>query len=376
MPRRRRNRSAFLLTCLCLVAGAAWTFHAAAGDDPVRIAGNRTLAAPVKVENLTVWPVVTDTPRETGKYLTLPEAQAKGLAEVREKGTGAEVNQLVLLNKSDLPIFVPGGTVVQGGKQDRQLAQDLVVAPGKEVPVDAFCIEHGRWTTVQGGKDTNGAFKAREILAAKRIRSSGQYAGNQSQVWAQVDVVNEKSRKMPATSTFMATVDEDDKAALALRKRMEEEVGRYFADLGEKGVVGFAYAVNGEPMAMRVFANPELFAAHFGPFLKTFSLEAQVAQERDRSAGRPLWDAEANVEGLLKMVQGISEAKSVTEDTPGLNRNSQQANGWGGHGACLVPSPKDGKDWVALTEDWTAPAEFGQEERLILKKLKALGYTE
>ena len=104
------------------------------GDDSLKIDDHRRLGEPIQVENLTVWPVLTDTPVETGEILSLHEAQEKGLVKIREKGAGrdgrgdqATVSKLVVENLSDRPVLVTAGTIVKGGKQDRQLGQDLVI---------------------------------------------------------------------------------------------------------------------------------------------------------------------------------------------------------------------------------------------------------
>src|SRR4029079_8804388 len=127
---------------------------------------------------------------------TLAQAQEKGVATIRETGGeraaqqadnvaqqhesnglgqqraggGGEVNRLVIDNKGDKAIFVLAGTLVKGGKQDRQIAQDFIIPPGKTVPVDAFCVEHGRWTANREGKGTDGLFEAQKVLAVKEVR--------------------------------------------------------------------------------------------------------------------------------------------------------------------------------------------------------------
>lgn len=361
-----------------LVLAATWTL---AGPSPPRLDPHRTLGSPVQVENLTVWPVLTDDPVATGELLSLHEAQRKGLARVREKGSGgggdATVNELVIENRSDRPVVAFAGTILKGGKQDRQLGQDIVLAAHTTVPVDAFCVERGRWSGERAGTATDGLFEIPEPMAAKRVRAAGHYEKNQSNVWRQVETVNEKARKVPQTSTFIATVEEEDRAALALRERIETTVRSYFAGLeGDAAVVGFAYSVNGEPLAARAFANAELLAAHFEPFLKTMSLEAQVTQVRDRAAGRKVFDQPASSEALVKMVQGIADAEPELHETGGLNKNETRTNDWGGHSSCLVRLPESGGRWVPVTEDWTAPAEFRGEVREELLRLRGLGYTE
>ncbi|MEE8142057.1 MAG: DUF6569 family protein, partial [Planctomycetota bacterium] len=73
-----------------------------------RLDVNRTLLEPIQVENLTVWPVVAAEIPELGDFYTLSEAQARGLAEVRE-AENAQVRKVVIENRSELPILVCAG---------------------------------------------------------------------------------------------------------------------------------------------------------------------------------------------------------------------------------------------------------------------------
>lgn len=363
---------------LALVFGAAWT---ASSDELPRIDAHRTLGAPVQAENLTVWPVLTDAPRATSVILSLHEAESRGLATVREKGAapsgrhrgGATVNELVIENRGDRPLLVTAGTILKGGKQDRQLGQDLVVAAGTTVPVDAFCVEHGRWTEEREGRPTGGVFEIPKVKASKRLRAAAHYDKDQAKVWRQVDTVNRKADNAPSTATFLATAEEDDRPARLLRQRLETEVRQHFDRFDGEALVGFAYAVNGEPIGVRTFANRALLESNLEPFVKTMSLEAQVAQLRDRTAGRQIFDRPASSEALLKIVRGVAEAEPEDRSTSGLNRNRYRRNDWGGHSSCLIES--EGR-WIPVTEDWTAPVEATGEVREQLKRLQALGYTD
>ena len=58
----------------------------------------------------------------------------------------AEVNTLLVHNRSEKPLYLMPGEVISGGNQDRTIAEELVIHPSdKPVPVDVFCVEHGRW---------------------------------------------------------------------------------------------------------------------------------------------------------------------------------------------------------------------------------------
>ncbi len=361
---------------------AAGFVSLAFGDTSAKIDASRYLGQPMQIENLTVWPVLTTARVATAEFLSLHQARDKGLVTVREKGTdsrdqrhdGATVGELMIENRGDRPILVTAGTIVKGGKQDRQLGQDLVVAANSTVPVGAFCVEQSRWSQQREGRQTGGVFEIPKVKAAKRVRSAGQYSKDQGQVWRQVAEVNNRAEKAPDTGTFLAAVEDDDRSAVELRARLSAAVSQHFAGLeNPQAVVGFAYSVNGEPLGMRAFANRQLFDSHFEPFLATMSLETQIAQHRDRRAGRATYDRPAPREALLKMVHSIAAAKVEVSATSGLNTNHVRHNDWGGHSSCRIQA---GEREIALTEDWTAPAELGSEVREQLRRLEALGYTE
>ena len=67
-----------------------------------------------------------------------------------------QVNELAIENVSpDRAVFVQAGDIVKGGRQDRVFSQDLVLKPRSgRVPIDAFCVESGRWRQRGGRRRT------------------------------------------------------------------------------------------------------------------------------------------------------------------------------------------------------------------------------
>src|SRR5947209_307589 len=87
----------------------------------LQLQGDHAIGAGRSFELLTVFPVLAKDQPDLGPFTTLPAALEQGAAEVREDGaTGGTVNELVIENKGDTPIYVLAGTVVKGGKRDRQ----------------------------------------------------------------------------------------------------------------------------------------------------------------------------------------------------------------------------------------------------------------
>jgi len=206
-----------------------FTDNAHADQNEVSLGQGLYLGAAILAENLTVWPVYSKKPmpKIKGEFVTLADAQARDEAVIREKGkpgrarrhsrrrieqnrmvqqrqqvaeyeSDGVVGELVIENKGKKPILVLAGTLLKGGKQDRQVGQDFIVPPKKTVSVSAFCVEHGRWNANRAGRATGGRFKAQKALATKSVRKSGQYKGNQSEVWANVARENKKAGKAPA----------------------------------------------------------------------------------------------------------------------------------------------------------------------------------
>ncbi len=175
--------------------GAAASANPPARDKMQTDAGWR-LAQPVTYENLTVFPVVSTEEADTSGFATLDDALASGAAIVTEQGSymrrsrdgiiqpavsGAQVNQLVLVNRGKRPLLLLAGEVVSGGKQDRIIGKDRIVPIGAEpLPLDVFCVEHGRWT---GGDDK---FGAAQLMVHPSVREKAAFDQDQSQVWAAV----------------------------------------------------------------------------------------------------------------------------------------------------------------------------------------------
>src|SRR5438552_15284236 len=91
--------------------------------------------------------------------------------------TGASVNQLVLVNRSKRPLLLLAGELVSGGKQDRVIGKDRIVPVGAPpLPLDVFCVEHGRWTG-------SSQFAAAKTIVHPRVRERPAVDQKQTEVW-------------------------------------------------------------------------------------------------------------------------------------------------------------------------------------------------
>ncbi len=310
----------------------------------------RRIGEPVQARNLTVWAVFADSYPEIGEFLTLAEARERNLATVRELGSGdsdapeagASVNAVVIENQADVPVFACAGTVIQGGKQDRQIGEDLVIAPREKAQVPVFCVEAARWTPRREGKDTAGAFEVLDVVAAQEVRVHAQYGQDQTSVWSAVDRYNALSGQAPATRTFVASVEAPDAEAAAERVAMEAIVLRHFERLRESGraPIGFAYSIDGEPVTVRTFAHPRLLEKYLPAFARTMSLEAELAQRVARKSGREVYGQLASLEKVVEFVRQVGSGEAELRRTTSRTLNRIRRNARGGSAQCemLVPA--------------------------------------
>jgi hypothetical protein len=294
---------------------------AAAQGQPMK---DQTVGDPKAFDNLTVFPIYANAQVDVGPMTTLDDALARGKAEVREVGgdgnTHAQVNTLVIENKGDVAIYVLAGTVVKGGNQDRQIGQDFIIESKQTVPVDAFCVEHGRWTGSRDGRATGGKFGTSQRLVTSTVRAAAQYKKNQGEVWAKVDQVNQAHHKSAESGTLFATLDAPDvekkSAALA------EKVNAFLKTAENNGMlVGFAFAVDGQVKGARWFASHKVFSLFRTTLVNGVTVDALTAQAA-RNGAPPPAAAPLKTADVVTFVDDVEKVQAAEKrDTQGANEN-------------------------------------------------------
>ena len=281
--------STFALLCgaLLMMVSVARRSHAAPPPTPAPLPGlalkayDASIGDPLVVDELTVFPIYARANPEFEDAISLENALAHGKAKVREvgehEGGDATVGALVIENLGKVPIFVLAGTVVKGGKQDRQIGQDFVIAAKETVDVEAFCVEQGRWTQSREGKNTGGRFSASGMLAPRKVRNAAQHDSDQGKVWDEVAKTNAKAKKSADSGTLMATLDADD--VKDQRQKLSKAAAKALGGAPSSDeVLGVAYAINGQIRGARWFASRQLFEQHRDKLLETAALEALLAE--------------------------------------------------------------------------------------------------
>ncbi|MCL4523877.1 MAG: hypothetical protein M1453_06015 [Acidobacteria bacterium] len=310
----------------------------------------------VSYENLTVFPVVSRADANTGGFATLDESLVSGDVVVAESGSdiirrtrdgrpirydsGPQVNRLVLVNRGKRPLVLLAGEVVSGGKQDRVIAKDRIVPPGADpLPLDVFCVEHGRWT------GASAQFNESKLMAHPSVREKAAVAQKQDEVWAAVRSgttstgggagggIASRAEAPQLSREALSTVIVESAQSESYDKIYNKsrvgrsvdsfaaEVSRRFekATAGLKGerVIGVVVAYGDEVAWSDAFASEALFRAYWPKLLKSYVVEALA---RSRLQERPsVEDARAFLEPLRGRVNEESE--------PGVYRWRQISQG-------------------------------------------------
>ena len=210
---------------------------------------------------------------------------------VQQTGGGAQVNTLVIRNDSDLPLFLLAGEMIRGAKQDRIIAHDVVIPPGsKEVPLDVFCVESGRWV------HESESFASAKTVAGANVRSTAQVEKAQQSVWDQVATYNKAVGARTDTGTLRAAFEQEDvqEATALYRDALEPQL----AD--RAGLAGVIVAIDDRIVVADIFGVSGLFDRLREKLMTAYILDAVSAPEGSGTLPPTRVQAEEYLEGILR----------------------------------------------------------------------------
>ena len=336
---------------------------------------DHAVSGPYTHKNLTIFLLHDAGQSQSRAPLTLQEAMKRKLVVVRETG---DVNRLTIQNRSNQDVFVQAGDIVKGGQQDRVLALDLIVPPKSgRIPIDAFCVEQGRWS--RRGDEAVTAFSASDNaagvegfedrgqgqeVAGRRVGERQQDSGEAGDEYDRHSICaagacKSQARRgigkrwrpwhirrasgaaiMPTSSANgRKTCDSDAPVAgltlaeqsgpasraspsslqLTLENKLVKDTANdYVKNLssiinGKRDVVGFVFAINGQINSADVYSSNALFAKLWPKMLEASAIEA-IAELKAEEKSRPV-DVSAIKAFLRESHTGKAETKKVTART-------------------------------------------------------------
>ena len=310
--------------------------------------GDWRLLDPITYENISIFPVISSVSRDTSAFVTLDEGLSSGEVIVREQGSDGmarsrgvalpqynsspSVNQLVLINRGKRPVVLLAGELVSGGKQDRIIAKDRIVAPGSDpLPLDVFCVEHGRWSSGL-------QFSAANTMVHPSVREQAAVNQSQTEVWDSVRKgTTSNVTAAPSAAPRIEARELNDVVASAPTQSYSkiyqhsrvgvsvddfvDEVQRRFARAtsGGKGerIVGVVVAYGGEVAWSDIFASSDLFHHYWTKLLRSYAVEALARPTFREVASRD------DADEFLRRLRG----REQVESEPGVYRWSEITEG-------------------------------------------------
>jgi hypothetical protein len=285
-------------------------------------------------------------------------------------GSGNEVNRVLVLNQSDQPLYLMPGEIIVGGDQDRAIGAEMVIQPSDvPVPINVFCVEHGRWggrgaenVTLLGNAEAlegnlslvisqsesiedaadeadRGKFIATAGSLNKPARLAVQDSKNQSLVWEKVAEENAKADVQQSSGAFTGQYVEEEAV-----QRLKPYVDALHHPVIETNqIVGVIVAVSGEVEMVDVFESTPLFSKLWPKLLKSYAVDAANARDAGQDASADIaCSREDACQFLLEVLnaetqessveQGIATTKRSSERLVTYSADASEAAGLGGFG--------------------------------------------
>ncbi|HMX39142.1 MAG TPA: hypothetical protein PK971_12985 [Saprospiraceae bacterium] len=311
------------LYCLLFAFGLLAACHTdssapASGGSPLRLLTDDNPAW--QYENLRLYPVLADAALATqqsglSQMKTLSEGmKMPGFRITEQKMFGRSDERsyqiLTVQNKSRDTIFLMSGDVVTGGKQDRVIAQDQIVAPHTVRNIDVYCVEKDRWnfsdTAATPQERAICAFRGYYNVASPQVRRAAQRGDSQSAVWSAVARVTSANGADSHTSTYAALEGAPD--SKSRRDAYLQHLAPALKDLPH--VVGVVAVSGDQVIGVDVFGHPDLFRRAFPALLHGWAVEAAA------SGAAPVLGA-SSVQAAFAQVARLSDPQAAASKHAG-----------------------------------------------------------
>jgi hypothetical protein len=278
-PAARRQQRILMVLAAAVVLLSTVALPAAADAPPslARALGSVRIGEPQTRDGLTLFPLLAREVEKIPQPASLEQALERGWLEIVEKN-GGTVPEVWVTNRSNRMVFIMGGEILSGARQDRIVQRDLLLSPWcKRLAVPVFCVEEGRWHY------TSKSFGSEKVLGTYKLRSKAQAASPtaQEQIWSEVARANENLGVVSGTGAYQDAY-RDPKVAVrtdAMEKSCLDLIERH------PDAVGVIICFGGRIVSLDLFETPQLFRELWRKILKS-TLVAYLGESKKGMATR------------------------------------------------------------------------------------------
>ncbi len=222
----------------------------------------------ITYKNLKIIPIYRGGGGGNIPLVSLSYAMKKGWATITERGTASteNVHWVRINNTSTHPIYVAGGEILVGGRQDRMVTRDTILMPagGADQYISVMCIEEDRWSE----KEKKFSYFS---YANPSLRKILETTHNQVLIWKEI-YGQLDSLKIPSP-TLTYTSERSDKLLMQEMAQYRNYMDRVISKR-DSNWVGMIAVSGNRVLGLEAFLTKELFYQHSSYLLDAFIEEA------------------------------------------------------------------------------------------------------
>ena len=243
-------------------------------------------------------------------YASLDEALSAGGVHITEVSAAGAVNEILVQNHLNTPVFVMLGDEVTGSKQNRTFVSSFMVPPTSQQRLPVACIERGRWHSASprfgsAGRSSHARLRRQLIqMVHTSCMTTGAVEVDQRAVWSEVGRKLHALRcQSPTGSLSQAYVD------------WHGELFRLAAELRAPAeCCGVAFVIDGKTTGIDIFDKAETLGKQWRKLVAAHLLDA--LELRGRTPG-PLDPAGART-CVRSALDGWGASSSAAYDSAGM----------------------------------------------------------
>jgi hypothetical protein len=206
-------------------------------------------------------------PSGMGDVVPLRQALRQGLVTVTERGTTSfdNVHWLRFNTQTNKSVYISGGEIVAGGRQDRMIVRDTILGPSaKDQYVPVMCVEEERWSD----KEKKFAYGN---YANQHLRKVLDSTPNQVLIWREVDRQLQAGAFKNNSLAYLSRY-QDKKYVVAGDEYFNFFHGKFAHS--DSTIVGFVAISGDKVIGSDIFDGTNLFYPQLDPLLRGYIDEA------------------------------------------------------------------------------------------------------
>jgi hypothetical protein len=265
---------------------------------------------PISHGGVSIFPLYLEEVRPTSAVVADDSLQVTELES-------ATVPQLQVTNTKDIPVIIPAGRVLEGGRQTRTVNVSILVPAGATIIIPVSCVEVGRWHGGMQFRDSKRIVSRKVRMAKQRgvkgsLDLTGMKYSDQGAVWNSISEELDSRQIRHASGSYLAADTYFEQNAALY------EVLTQFEKAGiDPGQTGIAVAYGDKIAGIELFTNADDFSRSWESLVRAAVLDSPA----DVSA-----EAKVDIADIEKFLAEVAEQEVTEAEGTGLGTEYHVAN--------------------------------------------------